>query len=143
MNQFLFTIGDVSGKGSSAAFYMAQIISLLRYSQQFMLDPMEIVLRLNQYFATQIKDRQVFITAIIGVLNTDQNSIHFVRAGHPLPLFIPGDKRKPIEELHCTGLGIGLTNSSQKYKESIQVVKKMLSRDDLILFSDEKNWQSF
>ncbi|HEX9652755.1 MAG TPA: HAMP domain-containing protein, partial [bacterium] len=32
---FLFTIGDVSGKGTSAAFYMAQCISLIRFSPQF------------------------------------------------------------------------------------------------------------
>ena len=133
-NRYLFTVGDVSGKGSSAAFYMAQIISLLRYSQQFTLEPLEIVLRLNEYFATQIKDRQIFITAIIGILDSQKDSIQFVRAGHTLPILIPGDKRKEISELKCEGLGIGLTNSRQKFEETLQLVKMDLAEDDMLLF---------
>ncbi len=133
-HQFFFTIGDVSGKGFSAAFYMAQIISLLHFSQQFIFEPKEVVLRLNQYFATQIKDRQIFITAIVGILDTEKNIVQFVRAGHPLPIFIPGNERKEIKELRCTGLGIGLTNSRQKYEESLQVVTVDLHAEDMLLF---------
>gem|GEM_PF-1254893 len=133
-HRYLFTIGDVSGKGSSAAFYMAQVISLLRFSQQFIMEPKEIVLRLNQYFATQIKDRQIFITAIIGLLDTENNILQFVRAGHPLPIIIPGNNQKEIKELRCKGLGIGLTDSPKKYEESIQVVKMELTASDLVLF---------
>jgi serine phosphatase RsbU (regulator of sigma subunit)/HAMP domain-containing protein len=133
-HRFLFTIGDVSGKGSSAAFYMAQVISLLRFSQQFIMEPLEIVLRLNHYFSTQIKDRQIFITAIVGILDSEKNILQFVRAGHPLPILIPGDKHKEIRELRCKGLGIGLTNSRQKYEETIQVVKMELAAEDLLLF---------
>jgi serine phosphatase RsbU (regulator of sigma subunit) len=133
-HQFLFTIGDVSGKGSSAAFYMAQIISLLRFTQQFIFEPKEVVLRLNQYFATQIKDRQIFITAIVGILDSEKNIVQFVRAGHPLPILIPGDRHKDIKELRCTGLGIGLTDSRQKYEESIQVTTLGLSSEDMLVF---------
>ena len=133
-HQYLFTIGDVSGKGSSAAFYMAQIISLLRFSQQFTFEPKEVVLRLNQYFATQIKDRQIFITAIVGILDTEKNTVQLVRAGHPLPIFIPGNARKEIRELRCTGLGIGLTDDRQKYEESLQVVTVDLDAADMLLF---------
>jgi serine phosphatase RsbU (regulator of sigma subunit) len=133
-HQYLFTIGDVSGKGSSAAFYMAQIISLLRFSQQFTFEPKEVVLRLNQYFATQIKDRQIFITAIVGILDTEKNTVQIVRAGHPLPIFIPGNTRKEIRELRCTGLGIGLTDNQQKYEESLQVVTLELDTADMLIF---------
>jgi serine phosphatase RsbU (regulator of sigma subunit) len=113
---------------------MAQIISLLRFSQQFTLEPKEIVLRLNQYFATQIKDRQIFITAIVGILDTEKNTLQFVRAGHPLPIIIPGNHQKEIKEMRCKGLGIGLTNSPQKYEETIQVVKIEMTAADLLLF---------
>ncbi len=133
-HQYLFTIGDVSGKGSSAAFYMAQIISLLRFSQQFTVEPKEVVLRLNQYFATQIKDRQIFITAIVGILDTEKNTVQLVRAGHTLPIFIPGNVRMEIKELRCTGLGIGLTDNQQKYEESLQVVTVDLDAADMLLF---------
>jgi serine phosphatase RsbU (regulator of sigma subunit) len=132
--RYFFIIGDVSGKGTSAALYMAQVISLLRYSQQFILKPLEIVLHMNQYFATQIKDRQIFITAIVGILDPVENTCYFVRAGHTLPVFIPGDTRKAIEEVPCKGLGLGLTNERKKYEESIQVVSKKLAAQDMLLF---------
>ncbi|MCK5032822.1 MAG: SpoIIE family protein phosphatase, partial [Calditrichia bacterium] len=53
-NKYLYTIGDVSGKGASAAFYMAQFISLLRYSIQFTKKPEDIADRLNKYFVTHV-----------------------------------------------------------------------------------------
>jgi serine phosphatase RsbU (regulator of sigma subunit) len=136
-NKYLFTIGDVSGKGSSAAFYMAQFISLLRFSPQFTAKPMDIALRLNKYFSTQIVDRQIFITAIVGILDLTTNSISFVRAGHTLPILIPGDKSKQIEEINTDGLGIGLTKTQQMFKKSLKVGSVKLQDGDMfVLYTD-------
>lgn len=133
-NKYLFTIGDVSGKGSSAAFYMAQFISLLRFSPQFTHIPMEIALRLNKYFSTQITDRQIFITAIVGILDVNSDTISFVRAGHPPPLKIPGNIKEDIKEINTNGLGIGLTKTQQKFKTNLQIAKIRLDKGDKIVF---------
>lgn len=136
-NKYLFTIGDVSGKGSSAAFYMAQFISLLRYSRQFTFKPDEITLRMNKYFSTQIVDRQIFITAIIGILDLGKNQVELVRAGHTLPIFVPGDLNKGIIEIKMTGIGLGLTKTEQTFKKKIQLEKISLEPGDmLILYTD-------
>lgn len=118
-NKYLFTIGDVSGKGSSAAFYMAQFISLLRYSVQFTKKPEEIALRLNDYFTTHVSDRQIFVTAIIGVIDISASQILLVRAGHNLPVLIPADENKKIVQIDSSGIGFGLTKKD--FKKSLKV----------------------
>ncbi|MFQ5753758.1 MAG: SpoIIE family protein phosphatase, partial [bacterium] len=110
-NRYLFTVGDVSGKSTSAAFYMAQCISLIRYSPQFTDQPREIVLRLNKYFAGPLVDRQIFVTAVVGMLDVDSSTLRMVRAGHPLPIFLPGEKTEQLRELNYDGIGIGLERS--------------------------------
>jgi serine phosphatase RsbU (regulator of sigma subunit) len=133
-NKYLFTIGDVSGKGSSAAFYMAQFMSLLRFSPQFTHKPLEIALRLNEYFSTKIVDRQIFITAIIGVLDVSTDTITFVRAGHTPPLMIPGDTKEGIEEISTGGLGIGLTKAKQKFRSNLRIGKVKINPGDKLVF---------
>jgi len=136
-NKYLFTIGDVSGKGSSAAFYMAQFISLLRFSPQFTLKPFDIALRLNSYFSTHLVDRQIFITAIVGILDLTTSTISFIRAGHTLPILIPGDQSLDIQEINTEGLGIGLTKTQQMFKKSLKVGNvKLQAGDMLVLYTD-------
>ena len=133
-NRFLFTIGDVSGKGSSAAFYMAQCMSLIRFSKQFTSEPDKICLRLNDYFATSITDRQIFVTAILGILDINSNTIQFVRAGHTEPFFIPGNKNELIRNLQTKGLGIGLTKNSNTFENSLKLFQITLQAGDTLLF---------
>ncbi len=133
-DKYLFTIGDVSGKGSSAAFYMAQYISLLRYSRQFTFKPDEIAIRMNKYFSTQIVDRQIFITAIIGILDLKKKEVDFVRAGHTLPILIPGDEQNELEDIQSRGMGLGLTKSETTFKQKTELKKVPLNPGDLIVF---------
>jgi len=132
--RFLFTIGDVSGKGSSAAFYMAQCMSLVRYSKQFTTDPKEISQRLNNYFAASVTDRQIFVTAVIGILDTEKNKIHFIRAGHTEPIFIPGDSEQQIQVIESKGIGIGLTKNSGIFEKSLKSYKTSLKPGDSVIF---------
>ena len=131
---YLFTIGDVSGKGTSAAFYMAQCISLIRYSPQFTTDPKEIVLRLNKYFSDPLVDLQVFVTAIVGTIDIKKHHIAFVRAGHNLPVLVPGKRSKKIRELKQSGLGLGLERGGRLFENSLEVTRLDLENNDKILF---------
>jgi serine phosphatase RsbU (regulator of sigma subunit) len=136
-NRYLFTVGDVSGKGSSAAFYMAQFISLLRFSPQFTAEPLELTRRLNDYFSTQLADRQVFVTAIVGILNADKNKIEYVRAGHNFPILLPGNAQQKIQEIDTRGIGIGLTKSDEMFRDKIEIKRMTLHAGDiLLLFTD-------
>ncbi|MFQ5628325.1 MAG: PP2C family protein-serine/threonine phosphatase [bacterium] len=136
-NKFLFTIGDVSGKSTSAAFYMAQCISLIRFSPQFTEDPREIALRLNDYFVDPLVDRQMFVTAIVGLLDANENTIRYVRAGHTFPIFIPGNRNEEIRELELSGLGIGLVRGGEMLEKMLQSGDvPMAPGDTLVLYTD-------
>lgn len=133
-NRFLFTIGDVSGKGSSAALYMAQCMSLIRYSREFTDDPVEICRRLNNFFTTSMVDRQIFVTAIIGILDAKKHTLNYVRAGHNLPIFLPGAKSRKIKPVKSPGLGIGLTANDGIFSKSLSPVELKLKAGDTLLF---------
>jgi len=133
-NRYLFTIGDVSGKGSSAALYMAQCMSLVRFSRQFTTNPDEIGSRLNSYFAASITDRQIFVTAIIGILDVEANTLQFIRAGHTEPVFIPGDIEQKIQMIESRGIGIGLTRRTRMFEKTMKAFKINLEPGDTFLF---------
>jgi len=134
---FLLTIGDVSGKGSSAAFYMAQCMSLIRFSRQFTADPREICIRLNEYFTAAMVHRQIFVTAIVGVLDIERHEFTFVRAGHTHPLFIPENSAQQIRYLETKGIGIGLTARQQIFEQNLKPMQIRLEPGDtLALYTD-------
>jgi len=132
--RFLFTVGDVSGKGSSASLYMAQCMSLTRYSRQFTDNPKRICRRLNAYFASEVEDRRVFVTMIVGLLDARKNKLTFVRAGHTEPIFIPGDPEKPLRFVSASGLGIGLTNRETLFEKTLQTVEIDFKPGDALVF---------
>lgn len=136
-NRFIFSVGDVSGKGSSAAFYMAQFMSLLRYSPGFIADPKEIAIRLNEYMMSQISDRQIFITGIIGILDPSSDEIQLIRAGHNLPILISPKSKRVIHEIDSSGLGFGLSKSSELFTKLLKLYKfKIKSGEKLLLYTD-------
>lgn len=136
-DRFLFALGDVSGKGSSAAFYMAQLISLLRFLPRFTENPQEIAQRLNEYMIHQISDRQIFVTAVIGVLNTRKHQVELVRAGHNLPILLKPGEKNVLKEIQCPGLGIGLTQNADTFAKALRPHRFTLGNNvKLILYSD-------
>jgi sigma-B regulation protein RsbU (phosphoserine phosphatase) len=74
-------IGDVTGKGISAAFYMTLSKGFLRSLTHTITGPGEVMRQMNQLYWENV-DRQHFISMIYGVFDTEQKSFTFVRAGH-------------------------------------------------------------
>ena len=136
-HKYLFVVGDVSGKSTSAAFYMAQCISLIRFARQFTTRPRDILLRLNKYFSQTITDKQIFVTVIIGLLDTEQNSVEIFRAGHNNPLFFSSLKDQEVEEIKISGLGIGLEREGKQFEKHLKhKLIRMKLGDVLFLYSD-------
>jgi sigma-B regulation protein RsbU (phosphoserine phosphatase) len=78
-------IGDVAGKGVSAALMMARLCSEVRYSLLMSEKPAEAVTRLNQEISSlPTSDR--FITFLLGVLDPRSHRLTLVNAGHIPPL---------------------------------------------------------
>jgi sigma-B regulation protein RsbU (phosphoserine phosphatase) len=88
---FCFLAGDVSGKGASAAMFMARTLSLLRmaveFSQNFRFDdtsPARIAEAANRELYQNNPER-MFVTLFLGFLDTRTGALAYINAGHPTP----------------------------------------------------------
>lgn len=74
-------IGDVSGKGISAALFMAKVISDFRFFARGETSPGAVLTRLNA--AQSRAPRGMFVTALYAIIDTRTGSVVIACAGHP------------------------------------------------------------
>lgn len=125
-------ISDVSGKGTSASFYMALLKGVLLGVVHKRSDLSEIVASLNKFlFENTPKD--IFISLIVGVLNRNDGVFSFVRAGH-CPLQYYSAKEKAVIELKPRGIALGAISDIEGYFEvgAVQLHKG----DFLLMYTD-------
>jgi serine phosphatase RsbU (regulator of sigma subunit) len=107
--RFAVIVGDVAGKGVSAALLMARLSSDVRFSLASETDPAKAVQQINEGFAR--RDWQdKFVTMIAAVVNPKTNELTVVNAGHMAPLLRGTDGQ--IEEIgpDIAGLPLGVTD---------------------------------
>ena len=108
-HELCFLVGDVSGKGASAALFMAMTLTLLRSVSQQMNDVSEIVSHVNQYLCSN-NDGGLFVTLWMGVLNYRTGELRYVNAGHNAPLI--KHESGDVSELPLTdGIVLGFDDS--------------------------------
>ena len=127
-----FLIADVSGKGTSAAFYAAETKGVLSALDKQALDPREVASRLNAIWC-EGHGRNLFLTLAYGTFHPRTGRFAFVRAGHP-PAFLRR-ANGTVERLYPRGLGVGL--SASRFWEALELCEGTLEPgDSLILFTD-------
>lgn len=105
-----FFIGDVSGKGVSAALIMAQAISLLRVIARDYRRPSEVLLALNNQLARILKGR--FVTGQYLVVREKEYLWEGSSAGH-MPMVYFNKARDSIQELlPASGPPLGLMENA-------------------------------
>jgi sigma-B regulation protein RsbU (phosphoserine phosphatase) len=124
-------VGDVAGKGMSAALLMARLSADVRFSLASEPDPAKAVQQINEGFARHDwQDR--FVTMIAAVLNPTTSELVVVNAGHMAPLL----RRRggAVEEIgeDAAGLPLGV---AQGY-EYQSYTHKLEPGDVLTLFTD-------
>ncbi len=127
-----FVIADVSGKGISAAFIMAEVKGIFESLSKMIDSPREVLIRANDVLKKSL-ERKSFVTAIYGIIDTASGVLTFARAGHT-PLHI---LRKDEVERHIpAGIGLGL-DYSKKFCETIKEMEIKLNNNDIIaLYTD-------
>lgn len=123
-------IGDVSGKGIQAAFYMTLIKGFTQSLSDEMADPGNFLGRVNKLFYRNAK-RGTFISMIYGVLDIKKKKFRFSRAGHN-PLILVRGASKEVEMVKSDGLAIGLINDS-RFEQSLNDVEIDLQPGDMII----------
>ncbi len=103
---FGFFIGDVSGKGVSAALIMSQAISLLRVVAQGQRDPAQVLNLLNNHLQPILKGR--FITGQYIIISPKNGYFEGASAGHMPLVFFDKAKDGWQEILPASGPPLGL-----------------------------------
>lgn len=124
-------VGDVSGKGTSAALYLFKIQGILRSLYGFGLTPRELFIRANQLLYRDL-EKQSFVTAISGLFEAGKRRLVLARAGH-LPLFYYQSKTKMVQVVTPKGLGLGL-DSEKIFSSEIEETVVKYDPGDVFLF---------
>jgi phosphoserine phosphatase RsbU/P len=138
----MIVIGDVSGKGISAALYMVKVQTALQLFAQEHTDLKRIATLLNAYMADKLM-RTFFLTLSL-VRLTPRGRMEMVRAGH-MPALFSEASRKAVSWLQprgaaiglSAGLGNGIGKTGPSFSQVLEVEKRTLKGGDtVILFTD-------
>jgi serine phosphatase RsbU (regulator of sigma subunit) len=122
-------VGDVSGKGVSAAFYMAEVKGIFQSLSRVAASPRDLLLRANQALSDSL-ERKAFISLIYAVFDMSRSRVVLARAGHCPMIHISGGEAEMVKP---TGLGLGLTHESV-FEEVTQETTIGLKKGDVCVF---------
>ncbi len=127
-----FVIADVSGKGISAAFIMAEIKGIFESLSKTIETPKEILIKANEIL-WQALDNKTFVSAAYGYFDLKVKKLTFARAGH-CPLFLL--RNNELKEIRPSGLGLGLSDNDY-FKNSLEEYTIDLHENDtIVLYTD-------
>lgn len=133
-HQLAVTIGDVSGKGIEAAFYMTFTKGVLHALCGDIVSTSEMLTRINNLFLRNAR-KGTFISLIFGIIDFSDNSFRFSRGGHNPLLHFCSDSGK-LREYRPSGIGLGMANEATFSKNISESAIEMKKGDFIVLFTD-------
>ena len=128
-HRFGVVVGDVSGKGVSAAFYMAEVKGIFQSLSRVAASPRDLLLRANQALVDSL-ERNAFISLLYAIFDTQKSTVTLARAGHCPMIHISGNS---TQDVRPTGMGLGLTHE-KIFEESTQETTISLKTGDVCIF---------
>jgi len=129
-DRLVIALGDVSGKGIPAALFMAVTVTVLRTLARHLVDPAEILRRLNDELVQQ-NPRGMFVTMQCLVFDLTARQVSFAGAGHH-QLAIVSRGRPPRLACVSSGRPAGLMPFNPIERETLPLE----AGDTFVLFSD-------
>ncbi len=124
----VFVVGDISGKGISAAILMSSLQAVWRMLAQTGRSPEVVCSQLNHHLH-QITDTSRFATLFYGLWNRADGQLCYVNAGHEVPILIGSRGSRRLEQ---GGVPLGMFPAADYQAGGIT-----LARDDLlVIYSD-------
>jgi serine phosphatase RsbU (regulator of sigma subunit) len=124
-------VGDVSGKGISAALYMARIQGILRSLHTHSANPRDLFICTNRVLSENI-EKNYFITAIGARIEVPSRRILLSRAGH-LPLFHYSASERQARLITPKGMGLGLSSNGQ-FAAELELYELGIAPGDICMF---------
>lgn len=131
-NRLLVAVGDVSGKGVSAALYMSKVQGMIRFAAQIYRSPKEMLMKVNRLIYEGM-ERSSFITMVLVLFDFNTDTVAVCRAGHTLPLIaLNGEMRF----FNSDGIGLGLEPGDVFDRALEEKVFPMKPGGLMLLYSD-------
>lgn len=124
-------VADVSGKGTSAALYMAELKGLVLSLSRIYESPARLLVEANRILAESM-DSRTFVTMTYAVVDTETRSMCFARAGHN-PLIHLQARNGRTRVLTPPGLGLGL-DRGEAFERILEEEEVPLEPGDFFLF---------
>lgn len=124
-------VADVSGKGVPASLYMTLTKGLLNSVSEEQTDPGAILREVNRHLY-EVCRRKVFVTLFLGVIDPQQKTLVYARAGHNPTVLWRAAERKTMM-LKSPGMGLGL-NGGKIFDQTLKVETLRLEPDDKLFF---------
>jgi len=126
-------IADVSGKGTSAALYMAELKGVSLSLSRMYDSPRLLLIEANKILAANLDSRS-FITMVYAVIDVKQKKMTYARAGHNPILQLSANGARPgAQVLAPDGMGLALDRGSQ-FEKILEEESIPLESGDLFLF---------
>jgi sigma-B regulation protein RsbU (phosphoserine phosphatase) len=127
--RLLVVVGDVSGKGMSAALYMSKIQGMIQFASRVYHSPKDILVEVNRRIYDGI-ERKSFITMIIALFDLSTRKVTICRAGHN-PALVASNGQ--VSFLKLRGIGLGL-EPGMIFGHELEMFDEELEPGKLFLF---------
>jgi len=127
-------IADVTGKGTSAAFYMAVIKGIMLSLTSVFSSPKQLLRELNKRLYGSM-DRKVFITMTYAIVDIKRRRLTFARAGHSALIM----RKANNSEVKCfapLGIGLGLDKGNLFDSTIMEQEIKFEPGDTFVFYTD-------
>jgi serine phosphatase RsbU (regulator of sigma subunit) len=132
-------IADVSGKGTSAALYMAELKGLILSLSELHTSPRDLLISANRILSHHLDSRS-FITMTYAIVDLQTRTLTYARAGHCPLIYLPGpySAARGVQVLAPDGMVLGLKlDKGEMFERLLEEATLPLGPGDLfVLFTD-------
>jgi sigma-B regulation protein RsbU (phosphoserine phosphatase) len=129
-HEWVFCLGDVSGKGMPAAFLMSNFQAYVRNAfEDRRPDLVKLAQKLNKRVWDAIQGEK-FVTFFLGIYNSKNQEMEYVNCGHNAPVF---KSNETITHLKAAAIGLGMLPELPKISAGLI---KINSGDILLGYTD-------
>jgi phosphoserine phosphatase RsbU/P len=128
-------VADVSGKGTSAALYMAELKGLMLALSHQQRSPRRLLIDVNRRLAEHLDNRS-FITMTYAIIDLEAATLTLARAGHT-PTIVVSDGASHLITPEGMVLGLRLPGAGQRFEEMLREHSRPIAAGDVIvLYTD-------
>jgi len=131
-------IADVAGKGTSAAFYMAELKGLILSLSRIYQSPRQLLMEANRIIANNLDSRS-FITMTYAVVDVHARTMTYARAGHTPLMYRTAEGLAAAPQVHVLApdglvLGLQLDDGGRLFERLLKEETLQLHQGDVLMF---------